>query len=181
MDDVASGCVKFLLGFTDVTSLLGSFSVSDPNPANAGKPYLFSEAGQGFYGGGPGVLKVMEGSSAAGIVCADFGGWDVPPPLGTIRMRRLRIDIWTDPLRDAGSNFAETSALTVNRGMAVFNAVQFRLQRRDPDAVVWGDLVTVGCQLISDVQFAPVRDGDGLQLGTAYFGVQFSGWTDATE
>lgn len=181
MDDVASGAVKYLSRFSDVTSLLGAFSVSDPNPSNAGKPWLFSEAGLGFYGDSPGVLKVMEGTSQAGIVCSDFGGWDVPPPLGTIRMRRLRVDVWVDPLRDVSSMVTETSGLTVNRGSAVFDAVQFRLQRTDPDAVLWGDLCTIGCQLLADVQFSPVRDGDGLQRGTAYYGVQFSGWNDATE
>jgi hypothetical protein len=174
VDDVASGSVKYLSGFSDVTSLLGAFPGTDPNPGFANAPWLFSDSNQG-------VLKVMEGSSASAVVCGDFGGWDVPPPLGTIRMRRLRVDIWTDPLRDANSNVTETSELTANRGMGVFNAVQFRLQRTDPDAVFWGDLCTVGCQLLTDIQFLPVTDGDWLLRGTAYYGVQFSGWADAAE
>jgi hypothetical protein len=59
--------------------------------------------------------------------------------------------------------------------------VQFRLQRTDPDTVVWGDLCTTGCQLLTDIQFLPVADGDWLQRGTAYYGVYASGWTDAAE
>jgi hypothetical protein len=166
--------VRYLSAFADVTSLLGSFSSTDPNSGFAGKPWLFSDNNAG-------VLKVMEGSSASAVVCGDYGGWDVPPPLGTLRFRRLRVDVWTDPLRDASSNVTETSSLTANRALGVFAAVQFRLQRTDPDAILWGDLCTVGCQLLTDVQFLPVTDGDWLLRGAAYYGVQFSGWSDASE
>jgi hypothetical protein len=174
VDDVASGSVRYLSQFSDVTSLLGAFSLSDPNSGFAGKPWLFSDTNQG-------VLKVMEGSSASAVVCGDFGGWAVPPQLGTARYRRLRVDIWTDPLRDAQSNVTETSSLTANRGLAVFAAVQFRLQRTDPDAVLWGDLCTNGCQLLTEPEFQPVADGDWLLRGTAYYGVEFTGWSDAAE
>jgi hypothetical protein len=172
MDDVASGAVKYLSGFSDVTSLIGSFPLTDP--VNAGVPWLFSDNNQG-------VLKVMEGTSAAALVCGDFGPWDTPLPLSTIRYRRLRVDLWIDPARDASRNIAESSSITTNRGLAVFAAVHFRLQRTDPDAVFWGDLCTVGCQLLTDVMFGPVPDGDYLQRGTAYYGVSASGWSDAAE
>jgi len=91
------------------------------------------------------------------------------------------VDIWIDPQRDAGQNVTESSSVTANRGMAVFNAVQFRLHRLDPDAVFWGDLCTVNCQLLTEPVFQPVSDGDWMLRGTAYFGVEFSGWSDATE
>lgn len=179
MDDVAGGAVRYLSGFSDVTSLIGSFPLTDPVSANAGKPWLFSDTRQ--LDGNPGVLRTMEGSSAAAIVCSDFGGWDVPPAGGTLRFRRLRVDIWIDPNRDANGNVSDSSSITSNRGLAVFAAAQFRLQRTDPDTVLWGDLVTVGCQLLVDAVFAPVTDGDGLQRGTAYYGVAASGWSDAAE
>lgn len=179
MDDVARGAVKFLSAFSDVTSLLGAFPLDDPVPGNAGRPWLFSD-NRGL-DGNPGVLARMEGTSAAAIVCSDFGGWEVPPAGGTLRFRRLRVDVWIDPARNAQLNVAETSALTSSRGLAVFAAAQFRLQRTDPDAVLWGDLVTVGCQLLTDIVFTPVTDGDGLQRGTAYYGVAASGWSDAAE
>lgn len=174
MDDVAGGGVKFLSGFSDVTSLLGSFPLSDRVPVNAGRPWLFSDTNQG-------VLATLEGSGAAAIVCGDFGGWDVPPPMGTLRFRRLRVDVWVDPQRDDSNNVTETSSLTTNRGLAVFAAAQFHLHRTDSDAVLWGDLCTVGCQLLTDVQFTQVPDGDGLQRGTAFYGVACSGWSDAAE
>jgi hypothetical protein len=174
VDDVASGAVRYLAGFPDVTALLGSFSVTDPIAANAGKPWLFSDTSQG-------VLTVVKGTSAAAVVCGDFGGWDVPPPLGTVRFRRLRLDIWIDPQRDTQRNVTETSSITTNRGLALFAAIQFHMQRTDPDAVLWGDLCTTGCQLLTDIQFLPVPDGDWMQRGTAYYGVTVSGWSDETE
>jgi hypothetical protein len=173
-DDVGTGAVRFLSTCSDVTGLLGSFSRTDPIAANASKPWLFSDTSQG-------VLTVVKGTSAAALVMADFGGWDVPPPLGTLRFRRLRADIWIDPARDGNGNVTETSSLTTNRGLAVFAALQFRLQRTDADAVFWGDLCTVGCQLLTDVVFTAVPDGDWMQRGIAYYGVQCAGWSDAAE
>jgi hypothetical protein len=170
-DDVATGAVKYLSQFPDVTGLLGSYPLSDPITANAGQPWLFSDSVQG-------VFQTMEGTSSAAVVCGDYGGWDIPPPLGTVRFRRLRVDVWVDPVRDAQRNVLESSSLTTNRGLALFAAVQFHLQRTDPDAVFWGDLCTVGCQLLTDIQFLPVPDGDWLQRGTAYYGVTASGWSD---
>lgn len=175
MDDVGSGAVKFLAGCPDVTGRLGSFSLTDPIAANAGRPWIFSDTTTS------GVLTRVKGTQSAALVLADFGGWEVAPPLGSARFRRLRADIWIDPARDGNGNVAETSAITTNRGLAVFSALQFRLQRKDGDAVTWGDLVTCGCQLLVDITFAPVPDGDWMQRGTAFYGVSCTGWTDAAE
>lgn len=174
MDDVASGAVRFLGTRADVTALLGAFPADDPVVANQNLPWLFSDTFAG-------ALATIEGTSAAALVCGDAGGWGVPVPMATARFRRLRLDVWVDPLRDDGSNSLETSSLTTNRGNAVFAAAQFALQRTDSDAVFWGDLCTVGCQLLTDVIWTPVADGDGLQRGTAYYGVTCTGWSDAAE
>ena len=91
------------------------------------------------------------------------------------------MSIYIDPARDSSRNITETSALTINRGNAVFAAVQFRLQRTDPDAVLWGDLVTTGCQLLSDGPWQMLADGDHLLVKQAFFGVSWSGWTDTAE
>ena len=171
MDDVASGACKFLSGFTDVTVLLGSFSPADPVTANRGKPWIFNSD----------PLVTLEGTSASALVCSDFGGWQPPPQLGTWRFGRLAVQVYVDPARDSSRNITETSALTVNRGNAVFDAVQYRLQRTDPATIVWGDLVTTGCQLLSDGPWLPVPDGDHLLVKQSFFGVSWSGWTDATE
>ncbi len=168
MDDPGTGAYRYLSQFSSVTSLLGSFSVSDPVSGNQGKPYLF--AGD--------ILVNIKGTSSVAVVCSDFGGWSAPPQLGTQRFRRLRVDIWVDPARDSAGGVTVTTADTVNRGNAVFNAVHVKLHRRDPDTVTWGDMVTFGCQLLSEPVFARVPDGDWLMLGTAVYGVYLGGWTD---
>ncbi len=170
-DDIASGSVQYLVQFADVTALLGAFPANDPIGTNAGRPWIFNSD----------PLVVFEGSSAAGIVCSDFGGWQAPPQLGTWRFGRLGIAIYIDPARDSGRNITETSALTINRGNAVFAAVQFRLQRTDPATVTWGDMVTTGCQLLSDGPWQAVADGDHLLVKQSYFGISWTGWTDAAE
>lgn len=171
MDDIASGSVQFLAQFTDITSLLGSFSSTDPITANAGKPWIFNAD----------PLVTLEGSSSAAVVCVDLGGWQAPPQLGTWRFGRLSVQVYIDPARDSGRNITETSALTVNRGNAVFNAVQFRLQRTNPDTILWGDMVTASCQLLTDGAWLALADGDHLLVKQAFYGVSWTGWTDAAE
>ena len=170
MDDVGSGAVQYLTQFSDVTSLLGSFSGTDPVVANRGLPWIFNSD----------PLVTLEGSGSAALVCSDFGGWQPPPQLGTWRFARLAVQVYVDPARDGNRNITETSALTKNRGDAVFNAVQYRLQRTDPDALAWGDLVTTGCQLLTDGPWLAVPDGDHLLVKQAFFGVSWTGFTDTT-
>jgi hypothetical protein len=170
-DDVASGACEFLVQFADVTALLGSFSEADPVAANRGLPWIFSAD----------PLVNLEGTSAAALVCGDAGGWQAPPQLGTWRFGRLGIQLYIDPARDANLNITETSALTVNRGNALFGAVQFRMQRTDPDSVLWGDMVTTGCQLLTDGPWLPVSDGDHMLVKQVFYGVSWSGWAGAAE
>lgn len=167
-DDVGSGAAKFLNQFSDVTSLLGSFSVSDPNTGLRGVPWLFNSN----------ILADIKGSGAAAVVLSDFGAWTAPQQLSGARNRRLRVDIYQDARRDAGGNIAVTDAGTINAGNHLFNTMHLHLQRRDSDTVVWGDLVTYACQVITEPAFARLPDGDWAMLGTAVYGVSFSGWTD---
>jgi hypothetical protein len=55
------------------------------------------------------------------------------------------------------------------------------MQRTDPATVLWGDMVTTGCQLLSDGPWAAVGDGDHMLAKQAYYGVSFTGWTDTAE
>lgn len=164
-DDVASGAVQFLAQFPDITSLLGSFASNDPVSADVGKPWIFNAD----------LLVTLEGASAAALVCSDEGGWQAPPQLGTWRFSRLGVAFYIDPARDSSRNITETSAITIVRGNAVFNAVQYRLQRTDPDTVLFGDLQTTGCQLLSDTKWVPVPDGDHLLVKQAFYGVSWTG------
>lgn len=172
---MATGAQQWLAQFSDITSVLGSFPLNDPIAANQGKPFLFS--GDLFID-----IRTYPGTTAA--VLTDYGGWTVPQPLNTWRFRRLRVDIYVDPLRDSAGNISESSSFTEKRGMDVFRVLQARLHRRDLDTVLWGDMVTLQSQLLTEPQFfqMPQASGSGMstQIGTAYYGVAFSGFTDAS-
>lgn len=178
-DTVGTGAYKYLMTgnnggqFTTVTSLLGSFPLNDPIVANAGQPYLFTGD----------LLIDIANTQATAAVLSDHGGWQAPQRLGTERFRRLRVDLFTDPLRDAENNVTETSATTEARMMDVFRAFQSLLHRRDNDAIIWGDMVTTGCLLLTEPDPVQMPAASGNQMSTmystAFFGVTFSGWTDA--
>jgi len=112
------------------------------------------------------------------LVCSDAGGWNEPQPLITPRFNRLQVDIWADPLRDASHSITETSGGTKQRIKAVFAVMNFALHRTNPDMQLWGDLRTVGCQLLTEPQALLEPDGDGIYKGTAYYGVSVFGVTD---
>src|SRR5262249_21508369 len=113
------------------------------------------------------------------IVCSDAGGWGEPQPLTTPRYNRLQGDIYVDPLRGSDHSIQETSGATRQRGKTLFTLVNFHLHRTNPDMQLWGDLRTTGCQLLTEPQFRPFPDGDGVQYATAYYGVSVFGATDA--
>lgn len=179
LDDVGSGAVQYLAGFTDVTSLLGSFAVSDPNyPSFAGKPFLFKDD----------LLTRIEGTGAIALVCSAAGASQNTLPLTTPRFERLSVEVYADPSRDSSNNVTETQGVTRQRAMALFAAVNFRLQRTDPDVVLWGNLRTVGCELLTVPQFYEMPDSgptggigrsDGTQRGQAYYAVSVFGATTA--
>ena len=169
MDDVGSGGAKFLSQFSDVTSLLGVFPPTDPVVGNQNQPWLFNGN----------LLVNIKGTSVAALVLTDAGGWSAPPMLGSQRFRRLRVDVYVDVQRDALGGIMSSDQGTINRGNQVFNAVHRRLHRRDPDTIVWGDMVTFACQLLNEPIFNLLPDGDRAMLGTASYGVSLSGWTDA--
>jgi hypothetical protein len=165
LDDVATGAVQYLSQYSDVTDLLGALSDTDPIIPNRGRPWIFS----GVQGD---ILVTIEGSSQAGLNCHYGGGWAVPDPLTTPRFMRLGIDIWVDPSRDSGNNIQESSGTTQQRGNSIFDAIQNRLQIKDPDQGMWGNLRVVGCQLLSEpANWTAVNYGDHALMATAWWGV----------
>jgi len=170
VDDIGSAAVQYLAGLAPVTSLLGSFPASDPVAANAGLPWIFLND----------LLVTMEGSSQAAIVCSPAGSMQVAPMLSTARYPRLSVAMYVDPLRDSSRNIIETSGATILRGQKLSAYLHSHLQRTDPDIQVWGDMVTISCQLLAGGEFLPVPDGDGLQRKEVFYGLEVTGWTDVT-
>lgn len=168
-DDIGSGAAKYLSTFSDVTVLLGSFSATDPVTGNQGRPYLFNTD----------MLVDLKGTSQAAIVVSDFGSWTPPQGLSQARNRRLRVDIYQDAQRDSLGNIVQSNAATVNAVSHIFNTVHRHLQRTDADTILWGDLVTYWCQVLTEPVATRIPDGDWGMMGSAVYGVSFSGWTDA--
>lgn len=168
LDDVASGAVKFLSTFSSVTSMVGSVPVIPGDP-NSGLPFIFKDD----------MLANLKGTGTAMLVCSDWGGWGAPIALSTPRFVRLAVDIYVDPPRDSNLQVTETPGVTRQRGKAVFAAVNFVLHRTSPEPIFWGDLRTVGCELLTEPQFQRVEDGDGMQHGQAFYGTLVFGSPDS--
>jgi hypothetical protein len=179
LDNVSSGAYKYLITFPSVTSLVLAFPLTDPITPNAGKPYIFDQP-QGTAPGATGPLATMEGTSGVAIVLGDMGGWSAPAAGSSMRFQRLSVEVWVDPLRDSGRNISESPGATVRRGRQCFDAIHKALQRQEAGgAIVWGDLVTVGCSLLNEPQFVVVADGDQMYRGPAMYGVTVAGHSDA--
>lgn len=169
MDDIASGCVKYLSGFTSITSLLGSFSISDPVTPNAGKPWIFKND----------LLVQIKGTSASAIVLSPAGSMAAPAPMSTARPERLLVEIYTDFTRDTNLNITETSGSTIQRMEQLFNYVHAALHRTSAQSVIWGDLITTDCGLVAAGKPSILSDGEGaVQLKQSYYSVTTFGWTD---
>lgn len=169
MDDVASGVRPYLIAnFPTLISLLGSVPNTDPNPSNHGQPFIFREN----------LMFTLKGTGQSALVLTNAGGWGSSLELGSLRFSRLQVDIYTDSARDAGYNATQNPGGTVKRLEQVFSYLQSALHRVDPAAVIWGDLVTIGCTLLAEGQTHTAPDGDWMQMKTAFYGVRHTGWTD---
>lgn len=179
MDTIASAAVKYINTLADVTALLGSFPSTDA--ANSGKALIF----------GGDMLYTMEGTSAVGIVCRNYGSYTTAPDLSTWMAWRLGVTFWVDPARDGNGNYTESAITTQSRGQAVFTQLNVHLHRTNPDTQQWGDLVTTSCRLLTAPNWLPITDTGPAtqtmaagttshpQVGTAFYGVTVFGITDA--
>jgi hypothetical protein len=168
VDTISSGAVKYLSGFSDITSLLGSFTDAGPN---FGLPFLFQED----------LLVSLEGSSSMAIVCSDEGGWGaMAGPLTTPQYMRLSVELYADPLRDSSFNILESKGSVHQRTATLWATINTHLHRTNPDSVLWGDLRTTSCELLTRPTPQPVPDGDLMQVWQSYYGVTVLGATGST-
>lgn len=171
MDDVGTAAFQYLSTVPNVVAQVGSFPLNDPVVANQGLPWIFTGD----------LLVLLQNTSSAAVVCHDAGMAASPLPLGTALARRLQLDIYVDPARDINNNITSTKGDTRNRGNALIASLFAALHRTNPDTQVWGDLVTVNSQLLSEADWldTPEGDGDGMQMKTLYYSVLTGGWTDS--
>lgn len=152
-DDLIQGAVKYLTGFTDLTSALGVFT--------DGTPYLFQHD----------LWTDLEGSGTTALVIRRGGSWSGGNGNNTLRFPRIAVDLWADPLRDTAGNI--TAPGEVHRRMeAVYFAFDDKLHRPTGETQMWGDVRTIGCLRLGEpTEPLAVSDGDGLLRQTVYYAV----------
>lgn len=151
-DDIVSGAVKYLATLSDVTAVLGQTSDGDP--------WLFQRK----------LWARVEGSGSTAAFLDTFGAWAAANQHNTARFPRLALEIWADPLRDAGGNVTEPGevALRLNAAWKAFDA---RLHRSYSGQVYWGDVRVVASTRLADPTVYEVPGGDGLLRSLTYYAV----------
>lgn len=154
-DDLVQGAVKWLLGFADVTAVLGTY------PATT-TPYLFQHQ----------LWAELEGSGSTAAVIGHGGGWGSPNDYNTMRFPRLSLELLADPGRDSGKNGIEPGEV-YRRINAAYEVLDAHLHRPAPATVWWGTVRTIACTRLAEPIIYTVPDGDGLlRLQTFYAVVQ---------
>ena len=174
-DDVASGAYTFLSGLPDVQAVVGSFPADDPD--NPGVLWIFVRQ---LYTRME-AMSIVKGTQAVALVLMSAGQSATPLDYSTVRGQRLEVDIWVDPLRDSYGNITNPSE-TEGRGKNVFSVLDSHLHRAafEQRSLMWGDLVTTGSTRMTEPQWYPVPDGDGLIRGACFYDVMTYGNYDPT-
>lgn len=157
MDDLVTGAWKFLTSFPDVLDVVGSFP---PDTDTPGVPYIFQ--GQ--------LYQRMEGTSDTAVVLTYEGGWTSPVAGSQQVFSRLGVQLYADPLRDAGGNSVNPVEVQ-RRARAALAVLNRHLHSLDSDVSIWGDLVLTNSSRLIEPVFSDVPDGGGLIFGQVYYGV----------
>jgi len=152
-DDIVQGAVKWLSSFDDVVAVLSTYG--------DGTPYLFQRK----------LWIDMEGSQGTAAVIRCVGGWAGANTYNTMRFPRLCLELWADPIRDAGGNISEPGEV-YRRLSDAFQVIDARLHRPQAGEQMWGTIRTVACSRLTepDEPF-PIPDGDGLLRTITFYAV----------
>jgi hypothetical protein len=156
-DDLVTAAYKALVSSPDVLAVVGQFP---PGSDVAGTPYIFQR----------GLYARLEGTGSTAIVLSYEGGWTSPVPGSQGVYSRLGVQLYADPVRDAGGNVTDPVEVE-RRARAALAAVDRHFHSLDSDVSVWGDLVLVSSSRLIEPVFTPVPDGGGLVFGQVYYGV----------
>lgn len=161
LDDVVQGCTVYLLGIPSLVNLVGS-TVGQYGTI----PWIFQED----FTAPEQVQTTVQGTSSAAVVVSDAGTWGVPNMNNTLENPRIRIDIWSDPPRDALKNITDPLEART-KAKQIFDCLNKYLHRPQGGAEQWGDVITTGCYRLGEPIYVPMKDSDYIVLATAYYGV----------
>lgn len=151
-DDLVQGCVKYLLDEDNVHAALGVFP-------DTGTPWLFQHE----------LWGAVEGSQATAAVISRAGGWAGPNEYNTLRFPRISLQIYADPLREAGN--VSMPGETWRRVEATFRVFDNLLHRPAPTVIMWGSIRTITCTRLGEPVVYPVPDTDGMIRLQVFYGV----------
>lgn len=154
MADFSKEATKFLISRPSVVAAVSQF----PN----GAPYIFHRK----------VGDNVEKANKTAIVLMD-GGYSGDPVRGhTNHFKRLRVEMWAGPLRDARGlpiNGSEGS----DRLNAAYEALDKVFHRTSGKAQLWGSILSIASERIGDLVMYPVSDGEEIMYGTVYYSVNY--------
>lgn len=145
-DDIVSGAVKFLLAQPDVVAAVGTFIIGGQLT-----PGIF----------GYRTVGTIEGTSKTCAVLTNDGGWAGANLHNTLRFPRLTLNIWADPIRDAGRNATNVNEV-MRRSFAVYKVFDRHLHRIGGDDVMFGNVRVITSTRLTEPTIIPIPDGDGL-------------------
>lgn len=155
-DDIVTGCVKFLKAKGDVLAAVGE-TVIDGQLV----PLIF---GYSMW------WQDFQNSSMTAAFITSDGGWAGPNLHNTLRFPRITLNIWCDPLRDAGGNIADPHEVMLRANRA-YEIVDNHLHRPEGETQWWGQIRTVSCARLTEPTTYRVPDGDGIVRLSATYAV----------
>lgn len=145
-DDIVSGAVKYLLAQPDCRDAVSSYIIDGQST-----PGIFQYR----------TVGEIEGTSTTCAVLSNEGGWAGANLHNTLRFPRLTLNIWADPMRDAGHNATDLNEV-MRRCFAVYKVFDRFLHRTGGDAVMFGGLRVITSTRLTEPTIIVVPDGDGL-------------------
>lgn len=145
-DDIVSGGTKYLLAQPDVVAAVDTFTIGGQV-----KPGIF----------GYRSWATLEGSSKTCIVLSSDTGWAGANTYNTLRFPRLVMNIWADPIRDAGGHVIYPGEV-MQRAAKVFRVVDRYLHLTGGPEVYFGQLRVISSTRLTEPTIFAASDGDGL-------------------
>lgn len=154
-DDIVSGAVDYLLNQAAAVAAVSTFIIDGQQA--------------------PGIFQYrpwtpMEGSSGTCCVVSSDGGWAAPNLYNSLRFPRLTVNIWADPIRDAGMNGVDPGEV-MRRAFATYKVIDKFLHLTGGPEVWFGQLRIVSCVRLTEPVTYAVPDGDGLVRSQVLYAV----------
>jgi hypothetical protein len=164
-DDIVRGCVKYLLGISDITNAVGSDSDG---------PWIF-EGTCGVRMQGQSINT--PGSAVTSIVVYRSGNWGTPAPGMTAEFPKLGFEIWADPPRqlspDTGKGEVTRPQDARVAAEYLYSILDYYMNRTYRGIVMFGDVYTFDSVRLGSMTYLPTLPSDDHTImGSCFYGLQ---------